>query len=398
MLKGKKILIGISGSIAAYKTITLVRLLIKAGAEVKVVMTPAAREFASPVVLSTLSKNTVIQDLVEGDAWANHVMLGRWADVMVIAPLSCNTMAKMANGICDNVLMAVYLSATCPVVIAPAMDEDMWHHPSTKRNLAQLVKDGNHLISVGNGELASGLFGEGRMAEPEEICEFLIAQFFRSKELAGKKAIVTAGPTYEAIDPVRFIGNHSSGKMGFAIAEALYLRGAEVLIIAGPTNQRTNYKDIKVKSVVSADEMYDAAVHAFDDADIAVMSAAVADYKPTQAATDKIKKKQDEWSVELVKNKDILLQLGKQKKRHQFLLGFALETSNEKENALQKLQSKNADGIVLNSLNDKDAGFGVDTNSVTIFHQSGTEDKTGLKTKQEVAADIVSFIIKHLHV
>ena len=398
MLKGKKILIGISGSIAAYKTITLVRLLIKAGAEVKVVMTPAAREFASPVVLSTLSKNTVIQDLVEGDAWANHVMLGRWADVMVIAPLSCNTMAKMANGICDNVLMAVYLSATCPVVIAPAMDEDMWHHPSTKRNLAQLVKDGNHLISVGNGELASGLFGEGRMAEPEEICEFLIEQFFRSKELAGKKAIVTAGPTYEAIDPVRFIGNHSSGKMGFAIAEALYLRGAEVLIIAGPTNQRTNYKDIKVKSVVSADEMYDAAVHAFDDADIAVMSAAVADYKPTQAATDKIKKKQDEWSVELVKNKDILLQLGKQKKRHQFLLGFALETSNEKENALQKLQSKNADGIVLNSLNDKDAGFGVDTNSVTIFHQSGTEDKTGLKTKQEVAADIVSFIIKHLHV
>lgn len=398
MLKGKKILIGISGSIAAYKTITLVRLLIKAGAEVKVVMTPAAREFASPVVLSTLSKNTVIQDLVEGDAWANHVMLGRWADVMVIAPLSCNTMAKMANGICDNVLMAVYLSATCPVVIAPAMDEDMWHHPSTKRNLAQLIKDGNHLISVGNGELASGLFGEGRMAEPEEICEFLIAQFFRSKELAGKKAIVTAGPTYEAIDPVRFIGNHSSGKMGFAIAEALYLRGAEVLVIAGPTNQRTNYKDIKVKSVVSADEMYDAAVNAFDDADIAVMSAAVADYKPTQAATDKIKKKQDEWSIELVKNKDILLQLGKQKKKHQFLLGFALETSNEKENALQKLQAKNADGIVLNSLNDKDAGFGVDTNSVTIFHQSGTEEKTGLKTKQEVAADIVSFIIKHLHV
>lgn len=398
MLKGKKILIGISGSIAAYKTITLVRLLIKAGAEVKVVMTPAARDFASPVVLSTLSKNTVIQDLVEGDAWANHVMLGRWADVMVIAPLSCNTMAKMANGICDNVLMAVYLSATCPVVIAPAMDEDMWHHPSTKRNLAQLVKDGNHLISVGNGELASGLFGEGRMAEPEEICEFLTAQFFRSKELAGKKAIVTAGPTYEAIDPVRFIGNHSSGKMGFAIAEALYLRGADVLLIAGPTNQRTNYKDIKVKSVVSADDMYDAAVNAFDDADIAVMSAAVADYKPTQAATDKIKKKQDEWSVDLVKNKDILLQLGQQKKKHQFLLGFALETSNEKENALHKLQAKNADGIVLNSLNDKDAGFGVDTNSVTIFHQSGTEEKIGLKTKQEVASDIVSFIIKHLHV
>jgi len=396
MLKGKKILVGITGSIAAYKTITLVRLLIKAGAEVKVVMTNAAKEFASPVVLSTLSKNKVTYDLVEGDDWSNHVMLGRWADVFVIAPLSCNTMAKMANGLCDNVLLAVYLSATCPVVIAPAMDEDMWHHPSTQRNLEQLVKDGNHLIKVGNGELASGLFGEGRMAEPEEICQYLIEQFFRTNELKGKKAMVTAGPTYEAIDPVRFIGNHSSGKMGFAIAEELYLRGADVTLITGPTHQKTNYKGIKVLSVVSGDEMYNAATTSFPNTQIAVMSAAVADYKPVTTATDKIKKKQDEWEIVLVKNKDILLQLGNEKKKGQFLMGFALETSNEKENALGKLQSKNADAIVLNSLNDKDAGFGIDTNAVTIFHRNGTEVKTGVKSKKEVAADIVSFIIKHL--
>lgn len=396
MLKGKKILVGITGSIAAYKTITLVRLLIKAGAEVQVVMTNAAKEFASPVVLSTLSKNKVTYDLVEGNDWSNHVMLGRWADVFVIAPLSCNTMAKMANGLCDNVLLAVYLSATCPVVIAPAMDEDMWHHPSTQRNLEQLVKDGNHLIKVGNGELASGLFGEGRMAEPEEICQYLIEQFFRTDELKGKKAMVTAGPTYEAIDPVRFIGNHSSGKMGFAIAEELYLRGADVTLITGPTHQKTSYKGIEVQPVVSGDEMYNAATKSFISAQIAVMSAAVADYKPVTAATDKIKKKQEEWEISLVKNKDILLQLGKEKKKGQFLVGFALETSNEKENALGKLQSKNADAIVLNSLNDKDAGFGIDTNAVTIFHSNGAELKTGVKSKKEVAADIVSFIINHL--
>lgn len=397
MLKGKKILVGITGSIAAYKTITLVRLLIKAGAEVKVVMTNAAKEFASPVVLSTLSKNKVTYDLVEGDDWSNHVMLGRWADVFVIAPLSCNTMAKMANGLCDNVLLAVYLSATCPVVIAPAMDEDMWHHPSTQRNLEQLVKDGNHLIKVGNGELASGLFGEGRMAEPEEICQYLIEHFFRSSELKGKKAIVTAGPTYEAIDPVRFIGNHSSGKMGFAIAEELYLRGADVVLITGPTHQKTNYNGIQVRAVVSGDQMYDIATREFNDADIAVMSAAVADYKPISAATDKIKKKLDEWEITLIKNKDILLQLGKDKKKGQFLVGFALETNNEKENALIKLQSKNADAIVLNSLNDKDAGFSIDTNAVTIFHSNGAEVTTGVKSKKEVATDIVSFIIKYLH-
>lgn len=397
MLKGKKILIGITGSIAAYKSITLVRLLVKAGAEVKVVMTTAAKEFASPIVLSTLSKNKVIHDLVDGDDWSNHVMLGRWADVFVMAPLSCNTMAKMANGLCDNVLLAVYLSATCPVVVAPAMDEDMWHHAATKRNLHQLVEDGNHLIEVGKGELASGLFGEGRMAEPEEICRYLTEQFFRGVELKGKKAIVTAGPTYEAIDPVRFIGNHSSGKMGFAIAEELYLRGADVHLITGPTHQKTAYSGIRVQSVVSGDEMYEAATASFRNAHIAVMSAAVADYKPVHAAAEKIKKKQDQWEIALVKNKDILLQLGKDKKNDQFLVGFALETNNEKENALSKLQSKNADAIVLNSLNDKDAGFGVDTNTVTIFHKNGIEEKFELKPKKEIAADIVSFIIKYLH-
>lgn len=398
MLTGKKILIGITGSIAAYKSITLVRLLIKAGAEVKVVMTSAAKEFASPVVLSTLSKNNVVYDLVEGDAWSNHVMLGRWADVFVIAPLSCNTMGKMANGLCDNVLLAVYLSATCPVVIAPAMDEDMWHHPSTKRNLAQLVKDGNHLIEVGKGELASGLFGDGRMAEPEAIYQYLLEHFFRTNELKGKKAIVTAGPTYEAIDPVRFIGNHSSGKMGFALAEELYMRGADVVLITGPTAQKTAYKGIQVKHVVSGDDMFDVSVAEFKDAAIAVMSAAVADYKPATIATEKIKKKQDAWEIPLVKNKDILLNLGQHKKPGQILVGFALETNNEKENALGKLNSKNADCIVLNSLNDKNAGFGVDTNTVTIFHRSGAEEKVQLKSKKEVATDIVSFIIKHLHV
>lgn len=397
MLKNKKILIGISGSIAAYKTITLVRLLVKAGAEVKVVMTAAAKDFASPVVLSTLSRNKVYTDLVEGDEWSNHVMLGRWADVFVIAPLSCNTLSKMATGLCDNLLMAVYLSATCPVVVAPAMDEDMWQHSTTRRNLEQLNKDGVLVMDVAEGELASGLFGPGRMAEPEEISHYLSEYFFRSTELKGKKAIVTAGPTYEAIDPVRFVGNYSSGKMGFAIAEDLYLRGADVVLITGPSVLTTDYKGIQVKRVVSGDQMYDAATQAFANADIAVMSAAVADYKPVQVAAEKIKKQQDEWQIDLVKNKDILFQLGQVKQPGQFLVGFALETNNERENAIGKLQSKNADCIVLNSLNDKDAGFGTDTNTVTIIHKNGSEVKIALKSKKEVATDIVSFIIQHIN-
>ncbi len=397
MLKGKKILIGITGSIAAYKSILLVRLLVKAGAEVKVIMTPAAKEFVSPVVLSTLSKNHVIADLVEGDAWTNHVMLGRWADVFVIAPLSCNTLAKMANGFCDNLLLAVYLSATCPVAIAPAMDEDMWHHPATKRNMDLLAQDGKHIITVAKGELASGLFGDGRMAEPETIVTFITEHFFRTAVLKGKKALVTAGPTYEAIDPVRFIGNHSSGKMGFALAEALYLQGAEVILITGPTHQQTAYTGIHVQHITSAAALFEACTAVFSESAITIMSAAVADYTPVEVAKDKIKKKADSWELSLTKTKDILLHLGKQKKGGQFIVGFALETTNEKQHALLKLTQKNADCIVLNSLNDEGAGFGVDTNQVTILHRSGEEKKIPLLSKQDVAKEIVSFIISHLH-
>lgn len=395
MLQGKKILIGISGSIAAYKSILLVRLLIKAGAEVKVVMTPAAREFVSPLVLSTLSKNSVVQGLTEADEWANHVMLGRWADLMIMAPLSCNTLAKMAHGLCDNILLAVYLSATCPVVAAPAMDEDMWHHPATQQNISQIVSYGNHIISVGNGELASGLFGEGRMAEPEDIITYIVEHFFRTEELKGKKALVTAGPTHEAIDPVRFIGNHSSGKMGFALAEELYLRGASVVLITGPSHLHTVYQGITVQRVESAGDMYEACITQFPDCDLAVMSAAVADYRPESVADQKIKKQNDHWSLNLVKTKDILKQLGTLKKSNQFLAGFALETQEERVNAQGKLQSKNADIIVLNSLNDPGAGFGVDSNTVTLFHKSGAEEYLSNRPKKQVASAIVSFILKH---
>lgn len=397
MLAGKKILIGITGSIAAYKSILLVRLLVKQGAEVKVIMTPAAKEFVSPLVLSTLSKNSVVTDLVEGTDWSNHVMLGRWADLFLLAPLSCNTLGKMALGFCDNVLLAVYLSATCPVIIAPAMDEDMWHHPATQKNLRQLKAYGHYILEVGKGELASGLFGQGRMAEPEDILVYLTETFFRTAELKGKKAVVTAGPTYEAIDPVRFIGNHSSGKMGFAIAEELYLRGAEVTLISGPTNEHTNYRGIRLVKVVSAEEMYTAATDAFVAADIAVMSAAVADYRPVKAADEKIKKQEGGLDLVLTQTKDILRHLGSIKKTGQYLVGFALETQNEKENALKKLQSKNADCIVLNSLRDQSAGFGVPTNKVTILDRSGKEIQTELKPKKEIAKDIVSFIISGMH-
>lgn len=397
MLQNKKILIGITGSIAAYKSILLVRLLVKQGAEVKVMMTPAAKEFVSPLVLSTLSKNAVIVDLAAGNEWANHVMLGRWADVCVMAPLSCNTLAKMAHGICDNLLLAVYLSATCPVVIAPAMDEDMWQHPATQKNLALLKEYGNHLIPVNNGELASGLFGEGRMAEPEDIIQYLIAHFFRGEELKGKKAMVTAGPTYEAIDPVRFIGNHSSGKMGFALAEELYLRGAEVALITGPTQQKTVFAGIQVTRVVSAAEMFAASMAAFPLVDIAVMSAAVADYTPERTATEKIKKQSGNLALELVPTKDILQYLGSQKKSGQYLVGFALETENEIENARKKLVAKNADCIVLNSLRDEAAGFGVDTNKITLLDKAGTAMVSELKSKKEIAKDIVSFIVARIH-
>lgn len=393
MWQGKKILIGITGSIAAYKAVLIVRLLVKAGADVKVIMTPSAREFVSPLTLSTLSRHPVLIDLSDGQSWANHVMLGRWADIMLIAPLSCNTLAKMAQGQCDNLLLAVYLSATCPVVVAPAMDEDMWHHPSTGRNLRQLQSYGNTVIPVEKGELASGLYGDGRMAEPEQIIGFIADHFFLTRPLEGKKALVTAGPTYEAIDPVRFIGNHSSGKMGIAIAKELYRRGAEVTLVLGPVTTDFSANGIRLIKVTSADDMYKACHEIFATSDIAVLSAAVADYTPAVKAEQKIKKKENSLSLELTRTKDILKSLGQNKKEGQVVVGFALETTDEKANALQKLSEKKADMIVLNSLNDKNAGFGFDTNTVTIFEKSGTETSFANKTKTEVAADIVNAII-----
>jgi phosphopantothenoylcysteine decarboxylase / phosphopantothenate---cysteine ligase len=397
MLQGKRILLGITGSIAAYKSILLVRLLVTAGAEVKVVMTPAAKDFVTSLTLATLSKNKVLIQLADEDMWANHVMLGRWADVMLIAPLSCNTMAKMATGMCDNLLLATYLSATCPIVVAPAMDEDMWRHQATKKNIEVLESFGNKVISVTKGELASGLYGEGRMAEPQEIVTYLEENFFRGKELAGKRALVTAGPTYEAIDPVRFIGNHSSGKMGVAIAESLYSCGAEVKLVHGPIKISTAFRGIQATKVTTAQEMFDACMSNFAAADIAVMTAAVADYKPSTIATQKIKKAEEAFELTLVKTKDILKSLGGIKQDSQLLVGFALETNNEKENALKKLKDKNADLIVLNSMNDSEAGFGKETNKVTIFDKDMTEHRYEAKSKKLVAEDIVELIIKKLH-
>ena len=393
MLAGKKILIGITGSIAAYKTPLIVRLLIKAGAEVKVIMTPAGKDFVSKLTLSTLSKNPVLSELFDEESWANHVELGRWADIMLIAPLSCNTLSKMATGRCDNLLLAVYLSSTCPVMVAPAMDEDMWHHPTTKNNLNLLYTHGARVLNVGNGELASGLVGEGRMAEPEEIVGELETFFRTSDQLKGQKVLVTAGPTYEAIDPVRFIGNHSSGKMGFAIAEEMANRGAEVTLISGPVSLKTKNKNVNLVSVVSAEEMYEkCAMH--DDYNIAVMAAAVADYTPIEVADQKIKKNGAELSLSLKKTKDTLGSLGKIKRDDQILVGFALETENETSNAEKKLKGKNADIIVLNSLNDKGAGFGADTNKVVLFFKNGNPKRIDLKLKSALAKDIVDSIIE----
>jgi phosphopantothenoylcysteine decarboxylase / phosphopantothenate---cysteine ligase len=397
MIQGKKILIGISGSIAAYKSIFLVRLFVKAGAEVKVIMTPAAKDFVSPLTLSTLSKNQVLIELADETTWANHVMLGRWADVMLIAPASCNTLAKMATGLCDNLLLAAYLSATCPVTVVPAMDEDMWQHPSTKKNIAALEAAGNYIITVNKGELASGLYGEGRMAEPGEIVKIVAERFFRGNELSGKKAIVTAGPTYEPIDPVRFIGNHSSGKMGIAIAEALYEAGAEVELVLGPVERSTAYKGITVTKLSSASEMYEQVTSKFTGCTIAVMAAAVADYSIKDVSPVKIKKSSDELQLDLVKTRDILKTLGELKSSNQMLVGFALETNNERDNALQKLRTKNADLIVLNSLQDAAAGFGKDTNKVTIFDKDENCHAYEAKSKQLVAKDIVDLIIQKLH-
>ncbi len=393
-MKGKKILIGISGSIAAYKIPILVRLCIKAGAEVKVVMTEAAVSFVSPLVLSTLTRHKVQYELTNDDSWTNHVALGRWADIMLIAPASCNTIAKMAHGLCDNLLLSVYLSSTCPVMVAPAMDEDMWHHVSTKKNLETLRSYGHHVIPSEHGELASGLIGMGRMAEPETLVTHLDSFFQQTETLKGHIALVTAGPTYENLDPVRFIGNHSSGKMGIAIAEALANRGCKVELVLGPTNLAAEHKSIKTTRVQNAEQMFTACVKLFPKMDIAVMSAAVADYTPKLVSDSKLKKKEEEFVIHLKKTKDILKHLGTIKKKHQVLIGFALESNNEKNYALKKLKEKNADAIVLNSLNDQGAGFSHDTNKITIFEKSGKETTYPLKTKKEVAGDIVEKIIQ----
>lgn len=432
MFQGKKILLGVTGSIAAYKSLLLIRLLVREGAVVKVIQTPSSRDFVTPLSLSTLSRNPVLSDLFAADTWANHVELGRWADVLLIAPLSCNSLAKMAHGICDNLLLATYLSAACPVVAAPAMDEDMWRHPSTRANLELLRSFGNKIIPVGKGELASGLYGDGRMAEPEAILDFIreiitpphaaaittqaaaIATHAAAiatqesaiagrsaaattRDLLGKKALVTAGPTYEAIDPVRFIGNHSSGKMGIALAEELAYRGAQVDLVLGPSSHLTNMPGITTHRVVSAAEMYQASINSFAGVDIAILSAAVADYRPTQPATEKIKKSSDTLVLELTRTTDILKTLGGLKQAGQILVGFALESKDEKAYALGKLNAKNADLIVLNSLKDEGATFEFDTNKITIFSKDGRELPYERAPKQQVAKDIVDQVVKLLY-
>lgn len=396
MLKDRKLLIGVTGSIAAYKIIELVRLLTKAGADVKIILTPAAAEFVSPLVLSTLSKHPVLVSMFDESGWANHVMLGRWADVMVIAPATANTLAAMASGRCDNLLLAVYLSATCKVLCVPAMDEDMWNHPATRRNVNLLKEDGNHIMDVGVGELASGLTGSGRMAEPSEILQTIESLLSSNKKLSGKKILITAGPTFEKIDPVRYIGNFSTGKMGFALAAAFARSGADVTIIAGPVNIQTENSSIRRIDVVSASEMRDEVLARFAASDVCIMAAAVADYKPSSFSDKKIKKAEDSFSLVLQKNTDILEELGKQKQPHQTLVGFALETNNEEANAMQKLKNKNADYIVLNSLQTPGAGFGHDTNNVTMFDSNGAIFSSGLLSKKEIASRIAHIISENL--
>jgi phosphopantothenoylcysteine decarboxylase/phosphopantothenate--cysteine ligase len=398
VLSGKKIVLGISGGIAAYKTATLVRLFIKAGAHVQVIMTPASKDFVTPLTLSTLSKNpvhsTFYNEEDENAQWNNHVELGLWADYMLIAPATANTMSKMVNGNCDNLLIATYLSAKCPVYFAPAMDLDMYKHPSTIASFDALKQFGNIMIPAESGELASGLSGEGRMAEPENIIAFLENDIASKLPLKGKKILVTAGPTYEAIDPVRFIGNHSSGKMGFDIANAAANLGAEVTLISGPTHLKPIYSNINLVRVTSAQEMFEACHQIYNDVDVAVCAAAVADYKPKQVAEQKIKKSESEFTITLEKTQDILASLGKIKK-NQYLIGFALETENEIENARLKIQKKNLDLIVLNSLRDEGAGFGKSTNKVTFIDANFTVEPQELKSKEEVANDIVNKIISY---
>ncbi|WP_296313881.1 bifunctional phosphopantothenoylcysteine decarboxylase/phosphopantothenate--cysteine ligase CoaBC [Winogradskyella sp. UBA3174] len=400
ILKDKNILLGITAGIAAYKSASLVRLFIKAGANVKVVMTPASKEFITPLTLSTLSKNPVYSAFVDeaddNQVWNNHVELGLWANLFVIAPATANTMAKMANGVCDNILLATYLSAKCDVYFAPAMDLDMYKHESTKASFEKLNAFGNKLIPAGTGELASGLVGEGRMAEPEDIVDFIEKDILNQLPLNGKRILITAGPTYEALDPVRFIGNHSSGKMGFEIANAAANLGAEVILVTGPTHQKLRHSMVAIKPVVSADDMYNEVHKHYGTTDIAILCAAVADYRPKNIANQKIKKKDSTFSLELEKTKDILKSLGEIKST-QFLVGFALETNNELEHAKGKLKAKNLDLIVLNSLQDKGAGFGGSTNKVTFITHSNAIIEHKLKSKAEVAKDLMQQIIKQLH-
>ena len=395
-LENKKIIIGITGGIAAYKINYLVRDFVKAGAEVRIVMTKPTEDFVSPLTLSTLSRNKVYTDFYdENKTWNNHVELALWADVMLIAPCTANTLAKIANGICDNFLMAVYMSAKCPVIIAPAMDLDMYAHPAVTKNLNIIESFGHKIIPAEYGELASGLIGQGRLAEPETIFRTVGNEFTDTDAaFAGKKILITAGPTYENIDPVRFIGNHSSGKMGFDLAKEAAKRGAEVTLISGPSSQKTDDKNIDVYRVTSAQEMFDEVFKHYENTDIAIMSAAVADYTPKVKATEKIKKNEQELTIELIKNKDILRTMG-EKKTHQFLVGFALETQNEEENAKGKLVKKNLDMIVLNSLRDEGAGFANATNKIKIFTPTEEQYFT-LKSKEEVARDILNFIAQKL--
>ena len=406
VLSGKKILLGVSGGISAYKAATLVRLFIKAGAQVQVVMTPASKDFVTPLTLATLSKNPVYSTFYEEidndnntkeGVWNNHVELGLWADLMLIAPATANTLSKMASGTCDNLLMATYLSVKCPVYYAPAMDLDMYKHPSTLENFKKLQEFGNTMIPAESGELASGLSGEGRLAEPENIVSFLEADLATKLPLRGKKILITAGPTYEAIDPVRFIGNHSSGKMGFDIALSAANKGAEVILVTGPTHLNVENHLIQIIRITSAQEMYEVCHQYFDAVDVVIAAAAVADYRPKNIAQQKIKKAEDTFVIELEKNKDILFSLG-QIKKNQFLVGFALETDNEINNAKAKIIKKNLDLIVLNSLNDVGAGFGKPTNKVTFIDKDFTIFENELKSKELVSEDIVNLIVKKYEV
>ena len=395
MLKSKNVILGVTASIAAYKSAFIVRELKKAGALVKVIQTDASLDFVTPLTLSTLSENTVLTKMVEDDTkdWISHVDLAQWADLILIAPVTAKTMAKMVSGECDSLLLATYLSAKCPVYFAPAMDLDMYNHPSTKQNIEKLVSFGNKFIAPTFGELASGLVGEGRMAEPEDIIDFIKKDLSADFPLSKKKVLITAGPTYEPIDPVRFIGNHSSGKMGYHLAMQAVKMGAEVTLIMGPSDLKVENSNVLQINVKTAKDMQRSVKDHFEDADIAIFSAAVSDYKTENIASQKVKKSNGSWDISLTKTNDILLEISQEKKENQILVGFALETENELENAKEKLINKNLDMIVLNSLNDKGAGFGYDSNKITIIEKDNKIEEFELKHKREVAKDIISKII-----